>query len=110
MLLALCSRTFASGRTIVFFSTKQRAHRMKILFGLGGLASAAELHGDMTQAARLQSLEAFRRGEAAFLLATDVASRGLDILGVETVINFDAPKQLPAYLHRCWEAGIVGFV
>ncbi|KFM23899.1 DEAD-box ATP-dependent RNA helicase 28 [Auxenochlorella protothecoides] len=100
VLLALCSRTFASGRTIVFFSTKQRAHRMKILFGLGGLASAAELHGDMTQAARLQSLEAFRRGEAAFLLATDVASRGLDILGVETVINFDAPKQLPAYLHR----------
>jgi hypothetical protein len=44
---------------------------------------AAELHGDMTQAARLQSLERFRKGEVAFLLATDVAARGLDILGLQ---------------------------
>lgn len=98
--MALCSRTLASGRTIIFFSTKQRAHRAKILFGLASLPAAAELHGDMTQAARLASLEAFRRGEAAFLLATDVAARGLDILGVETVVNYDAPRELPTYLHR----------
>jgi ATP-dependent RNA helicase DDX27 len=61
VLLALCSRTFASGRTIVFFQTKQKAHRLKILFGLAGLPPAAELHGDMTQAARLESLERFRK-------------------------------------------------
>lgn len=41
------------------------------------------------------------QGEVAFLLATDVAARGLDILGVETVINFDCPAQLSSYLHRC---------
>ncbi|GAB4821500.1 hypothetical protein N2152v2_008546 [Parachlorella kessleri] len=100
MLLSLCARTFNTGRTIVFFQTKQKAHRLKILFGLAGLPPAAELHGDMTQAARLESLERFRKGEAAYLLATDVAARGLDILGVETVINFDCPAQLASYLHR----------
>ncbi len=100
-LLALVSRSFASsGRCIIFFSTKQRAHRAKILFGLAGLPTAAELHGDMTQAARLESLERFRKGEVAFLLATDVAARGLDILGVEVVINYDCPKNLASYLHR----------
>lgn len=41
------------------------------------------------------------QGEVAFLLATDVAARGLDILGVETVVNFDCPTQLASYLHRC---------
>lgn len=67
----------------MFFRTKQRAHRTKILFGLCGLPPAVELHGDMTQAARLEALESFRAGTAAFLLATDVAARGLDIQGVQ---------------------------
>jgi len=108
ILLALASRgerqekgsNPCQGRTIVFFSTKQKAHRAKILFGLSGLPPAAELHGDMSQAARLESLEFFRRGEVGFLLATDVAARGLDILGVNTVINYDCPKSLASYLHR----------
>ena len=100
-LLAMVSRSFKdSGRVIIFYSTKQKAHRAKILFGLAELPMAVELHGDMTQAARLQSLEDFRTGKAGFLLATDVAARGLDILGVETVINFDAPRNLTSYLHR----------
>jgi ATP-dependent RNA helicase DDX27 len=100
-LLALVARSFQdSGRVIIFFSTKQKAHRVKILFGLADLPLAVELHGDMTQAARLQSLEDFRTGKAGFLLATDVAARGLDILGVETVVNFDAPRNLTSYLHR----------
>ncbi len=100
-LLALAARALgAAGRTIVFFKTKARAHRARVLFGLLGLPPAAELHGDMTQAARLAALESFRRGDAAFLLATDVAARGLDILGVETVVNYDAPAALSSYLHR----------
>ena len=100
-LLAMVSRSFKdSGRVIIFFSTKQKAHRAKILFGLAELPMAVELHGDMTQAARLQSLEDFRTGKAGFLLATDVAARGLDILGVEVVVNYDAPKSLTSYLHR----------
>ena len=45
----------------MFFSTKHSAHRAKILFALAGLQQAAELHGNMTQAARLESLERFRK-------------------------------------------------
>ena len=60
LLLSLCGRSFKGGKTIVFFRTKQRAHRAKILFGLAGLPAAAELHGNMSQAARLQSLDQFR--------------------------------------------------
>ena len=46
------------------------------------------------------SFEMVRQGDAAFLLATDVAARGLDILGVEAVVNFDAPGSLSSYMHR----------
>ena len=45
------------------------------------------------------------QGEVAFLLATELAARGLDILGVETVVNYDAPAQLSSYLHRCARQG-----
>lgn len=48
------------------------------------------------------------QGEVAYLLATDVAARGLDILGVETVINFDCPTQLSSYLHRWGDSGAGG--
>ena len=48
----------------MFFATKHGAHRAKILFGLAGLPPAAELHGNMSQAARLESLERFRKARA----------------------------------------------
>lgn len=54
----------------------------------------------MLQAARLQALEAFRTGESLLLLATDVAARGLDILGVQAVVNYNCPRTLDTYLHR----------
>lgn len=72
---------------------------MKILFGLFKL-DACELHGNLTQVQRLASLELFKSGKANFLLATDLASRGLDIAGVKTVINFDMPKNYQVYVHR----------
>jgi ATP-dependent RNA helicase DDX27 len=49
---------------------------------------------------RITSVEAFRDGKASFLLATDLASRGLDIVGVDTVINYEAPQSHEIYLHR----------
>ncbi|CAN0893446.1 DEAD-box ATP-dependent RNA helicase 28, partial [Linum grandiflorum] len=110
VLLALCSKTFTS-KVIIFSGTKQAAHRLKILFGLAGF-KAAELHGNLTQAQRLDALELFRKQEVDFLIATDVAARGLDIVGVQTVINFACPRDLTSYVHRVGRtarAGRVGY-
>ncbi|KAI8978144.1 P-loop containing nucleoside triphosphate hydrolase protein [Pilobolus umbonatus] len=98
ILLALCRKSFKN-KVIIFFRSKAAAHQMKILFGLMGLNSA-ELHGNLTQEQRLESLEKFRDGEVDYLLATDLAARGLDIKGIETVINYNMPTQFPQYLHR----------
>ena len=78
LLVALCTRSFSTGRTIIFFRSKAQAHRTKILFSLfgHGLERSDELHGDLTQEQRLSSLKRFREGEIGFLLATDLASRG----------------------------------
>ncbi|KAG9126797.1 nucleolar DEAD-box protein required for synthesis of 60S ribosomal subunit [Ceratobasidium sp. 392] len=98
LLIALCSRTAKHG-VIVFFRSKKLAHQMRVLFGLCGL-KALELHGDLTQEQRLNALTQFRSGKADYLLATDLASRGLDIRGIETVINYDMPGQIEQYVHR----------
>ena len=98
MLLALLTRTFST-QTIVFFDTKAKAHRMMILCGLCGI-KCAELHGNLTQAQRLEALEQFRKGEVDVLLATDLAARGLDIDRVTTVVNFEMPSQVETYIHR----------
>lgn len=98
VVLAICSKTFTS-KVIIFSGTKQAAHRLKILFGLAGF-KAAELHGNLTQAQRLDALELFRKQGVDFLIATDVAARGLDIIGVQTVINYSCPRDLNSYIHR----------
>lgn len=97
-LLHICNKLYTN-RAIIFFSRKQDAHRARVILGLLGL-SARELHGNLNQTERVANIEAFRTGEVSFLLATNLASRGLDIRGVETVINFDAPKDISVYLHR----------
>ncbi|KAI8816054.1 P-loop containing nucleoside triphosphate hydrolase protein [Fimicolochytrium jonesii] len=98
LLAALCTRTYKQ-ECIVFFRSKAAAHHMQIIFGLLGL-KAAELHGNLTQLQRLEALDRFRAKEVDFLLATDLASRGLDIAGIRTVINYDMPKNYPQYVHR----------
>ncbi|KAJ6773530.1 hypothetical protein OIU79_017073 [Salix purpurea] len=95
----LCAQKHFTSKAIIFSGTKQAAHRLKILFGLVGF-KAAELHGNLTQAQRLDALELFRKQEVDFLIATDVAARGLDIIGVQTVINYACPRDLTSYIHR----------
>ncbi|KAG7105254.1 ATP-dependent RNA helicase DRS1 like protein [Verticillium longisporum] len=97
-LLFIC-KTLYTERVIIFFRQKKDAHRARIIFGLLGL-SCAELHGSMNQTQRIQSVEDFRDGKVSYLLATDLASRGLDIKGIDTVINYEAPQKLEIYVHR----------
>eukprot|EP00172_Hildenbrandia_rubra_P001677 Plantae.Rhodophyta-Hildenbrandia_rubra.ctg2247.p1 GENE.Plantae.Rhodophyta-Hildenbrandia_rubra.ctg2247~~Plantae.Rhodophyta-Hildenbrandia_rubra.ctg2247.p1 ORF type:complete len:659 (-),score=162.08 Plantae.Rhodophyta-Hildenbrandia_rubra.ctg2247:1322-3298(-) len=98
VLLSLVTRSFKT-KTIVFFRQKVDAHRFKILFALADL-KASELHGNLTQGDRLASLEDFRDGNVDFMLCTDLAARGLDILNVVTVINYDMPSDIKEYVHR----------
>lgn len=97
--LLYIAKNLYTQRVIIFFRQKKIAHQVRIIFGLFGL-SCAELHGSMNQTQRIASVEAFRDGKVNFLLATDLASRGLDIKGVDTVINYEAPQTVDIYLHR----------
>jgi ATP-dependent RNA helicase DDX27 len=98
IILALAKRSFKN-KTIIFMQSKMECHRMSIIFGLAKL-KAAELQGNMTQTQRLESLESFRSGAVDYLLCTDLAARGLDIPGVETVLNMSMPRELRQYIHR----------
>lgn len=70
--------------------------------------SAAPLHGDLDQPVRTRTLDAFRNGEIAFLVASDVAARGLDIPAVSHIFNFDVPLQPDDYVHRIGRTGRAG--
>lgn len=98
LLVALVCRTFHD-HAMVFVQTKKQAHRLHILLGLFGIR-AGELHGNLTQQQRLESLKQFKDEQIDILVATDVAARGLDVPGVKTVINFVMPISLEHYIHR----------
>ena len=61
---------------------------------------AVNIHGKLSQQMRLDSLNKFKTGERSIMIATDVASRGLDIPSVDVVINFDIPGNSKDYVHR----------
>jgi ATP-dependent RNA helicase DDX27 len=98
MLLHMC-QVLVTTRCIIFFRSKVFAHRVRVIFSLFGL-KAAELHGSLTQEQRVRAVETFRDGTVDYLLATDLASRGLDIKNVDCVINFEAPQNHDLYTHR----------
>jgi ATP-dependent RNA helicase DDX27 len=72
---------------------------MCLVFNALGMR-AAELHGDMTQAMRYEALASFTNGDVQFLMASDVAALGLDITGVEDVVNYNMPGEMNQYVHR----------
>lgn len=63
------------------------------------------MHGDMTQAHRLTTLNKFKEGTLNLLIATDVAARGIDVEGVTHVFNYDLPQDVESYVHRIGRTG-----
>jgi superfamily II DNA/RNA helicase len=92
-------RDGASRRTLVFVRTKRGADRLvKRLAGRG--VRAVAMHGNKSQGQRQRALAQFERGQVDTLVATDVAARGIDVDDITHVINFDAPADRDAYVHR----------
>ena len=98
-LLAMVLRAQSVERTLVFSRTKHGADKIVRQLEAAGIASAA-IHGNKSQAQRERAIAAFKTGEVAVLIATDIAARGIDIPGVSHVVNFDLPDVPEQYVHR----------
>ena len=97
--LAFILNEFSGQSTLVFVSTCASAQRMAFMLRNLGFKAVC-LHGQMSQTKRLGALNKFKSGERNILIATDVASRGLDIPAVDCVFNYDIPSNGKDYIHR----------
>lgn len=86
-------------RIIVFSRTKHGSDKMVKWLGTQDITASA-IHGNKSQGQRQRALDEFRRGKVFVLIATDIAARGIDIPGIEIVINYDLPDVPEAYVHR----------
>jgi ATP-dependent RNA helicase DeaD len=94
-------------QAIIFVRTKIRCDQLYRTLRDRGMNVRA-LHGDMTQGARDGVMISFKDGRIPYLVATDVAARGLDIAGISHIINFDVPISPDVYVHRIGRTGRVG--
>jgi ATP-dependent RNA helicase SrmB len=94
-------------KAIVFTNSKTLAARLDGLMRYHKFR-AAQLHGDIQQKGRQATIESFRTGKVNVLIATDLAARGLDVGGIDLVINFDMPRKGDAYVHRIGRTGRAG--
>jgi reverse gyrase len=97
--LAYLLDEFKGQSTIIFVATCNNALRITLLLRNLGF-NAVCLHGQLSQPKRLGALNKFKSGQRNILVATDVASRGLDIPNVDIVLNFDIPSHGKDYVHR----------
>jgi len=96
------------GSVLIFCRTKFSVARLtKQLRGMKH--NAAETHSDRSLSQRKESLEGFKRGKYRILVATDIAARGIDVKGIELVINYDLPDDPENYVHRIGRTGRAGF-
>jgi ATP-dependent RNA helicase RhlE len=94
-------------QVLIFTRTKHRANRVATALTAAGV-SADAIHGNKSQAARTRALAAFKAGRMKALVATDIASRGLDISGLPQVVNYELPFVPEDYVHRIGRTGRAG--
>lgn len=94
-------------KAIIFSATKHNAGKLATYLRDNGYA-AAPLHGDLKQSVRNRTLDQLRKGKLQYLVATDVASRGIDVLDISHIINYDLPKCAEDYVHRIGRTGRAG--
>jgi superfamily II DNA/RNA helicase len=110
LLTLLATRGPDGGRltqVLVFVNAKIECRRLARQLQKAGV-NADAIHGDKTQDERMKALEGFKRGDIEVLVATDVAARGLDIVELPVVINYDVPFNAEDYVHRIGRTGRAG--
>jgi ATP-dependent RNA helicase RhlE len=98
-LLATLMEEKTSGGTLIFTNTREQCDTLAAQFDKNKVKCAV-YRGEMDKTERRANLKAFRDGEIAYLISTDLASRGLDVEHVGRVINYHMPQQLENYIHR----------
>jgi len=96
-------------KVLLFEETKHRVSKLCVKLNKAGIP-ADQIHGNKSQSARQNALKAFKQGRIRVLVATDVASRGLDISDVSHVINYQVPQTHDSYIHRIGRTGRAGKV
>ena len=96
-----------SGTILVFARTRSRAARVTRFLRKAD-HSAAEIHSDRTLSQRKAALDGFKEGRYRVLVATDIAARGIDVSGIELVLNYDLPDSAEDYVHRIGRTGRAG--
>ena len=97
-------RTQGYERVMIFCNTKHMCQRLSDDFQRAG-ADCDCIHGDVRQSQREKTMQKYRDGKLSILIATDVASRGIDVDDVDCVINFDIPEENEYYVHRIGRTG-----
>lgn len=92
---------------IIFCRTKRRVDDLEMALHKRGY-DCIKLHSDIIQSKRERIMKAFKHGDIQYLIATDVAARGLDITGVSHIYNYDIPETTEAYIHRIGRTGRAG--
>jgi ATP-dependent RNA helicase RhlE len=103
-LLMAMLEEMAIGRALIFTRTKRRARFLARDLERKGYKASA-LQGNMSQNKRQKAIDGFRNGKHDILVATDIASRGIDVIDISHVINFDMPDTVDAYTHRIGRTG-----